>query len=131
MSNRGRGGGNQIQISHKEIVDTMCNSAMSDIRKENTELKVQVEKLVAEVRGMKNAVKKKNEKIKELTQLQVVKDQAIDKLDQLCESSNNRIQALQTEVATLVDQLDDILAGYIERVRKRQRTASESDETTL
>lgn len=88
------------------------------------------------MKDLKKTVKVRNNTIKELKELQVVKDQAIDKLDELCESSKNHIETLQTEVATLVDQLDDILAGYIkrarerERVRKRPRTASESDETT-
>ena len=133
MSNRGRGGGYQIQISDKEIVDTMCDSALADIRKENRDLKQKVEELLDQVRDMKKSVKDKNQQIKKLTQLQVVKDQAIDKLNDLCESNNNQIQSLQTEVAILVDELDNILSGFIERARKRQksqRTTSESGETT-
>lgn len=129
MSNRGRGGRNTI-------LDSMCETALSGIREENRQLNLQVENLVGQVKDLKKTVKVRNNTIKELKELQVVKDQAIDKLDELCESSKNHIETLQTEVATLVDQLDDILAGYIkrarerERVRKRPRTASESDETT-
>ena len=131
MSNRGRGGVER-RISDREFLDTMCNSALSDIRLENEKLKKQVQKLVDQVRDMKKTVKEKNNTIKHLTDLQVAKDIAIDNLDELCKSSQDQIESLNTEVTTLVDQLDNIVSGYLERARerarKRQRTSS--GETT-
>ena len=115
MSDRGRGGSNPI-------LDSMCDSALSDIRKENNMLK-------RRVRTLEKTVESKDKTIEELRNLQVVKDTAIDRLSQLCKDGNDQIIGLETEIETIVSQLSE----YLERVRKRQkkqRTTSESGETT-
>ena len=106
MSHRGRGGTNPI-------LDSMCDSALSEIRKENNMLKRRVTTL-------EKTVESKDKTIEELRDLQVVKDTAIDRLSELCKDS-------ETEVSTLVQQLDNIVSGYIGRA-KRKRTSS--GETT-
>ena len=64
MSNRGRGGGFQIQISDKEIVDTMCDYLLPHIRKEKKHLKQQVEELLFKlIKGHEKIVKDKNQQI--------------------------------------------------------------------
>ena len=108
MSNRGRKGEN------REFLNTMCDEALSNIRREN-------ERLMRRVRKLEETVESKDKTIKELIDLQVVKDSAIDRLSQLCKDS-------ETEVSTLVQQLDNILSGYIGRAKRKRISSGETTD---